>query len=131
MKLLIAGSRDLEIEEQEISRFLLLLDIKSLEIISGTAIGVDKSGELYANKNNIKVTLFPADWTKYGKYAGPIRNKLMAEYCDFGLLFINNNSKGTKNMVINLFNSKKPFILRNFFDKKFTIEERFNVQKIT
>lgn len=74
-----------------------------IEIISGHARGADSLGERYAQEHDIKCTVFPADWKKYGRAAGPIRNKKMLEYAmeqQAGLVaFWNGESKGTKNMI--------------------------------
>ena len=76
---------------------------ETLEIISGTANGADKMGERFAEEFNLKVVHFPADWNKYGKRAGYIRNEQMALYAkeDNGVLiaFWNETSKGTKHMI--------------------------------
>lgn len=80
---------------------------ENVVIISGTAKGADKMGEYYAAKHNIKCCKFPANWDKYGKQAGPIRNKEMAQYAvsdnSKGVLiaFWDKKSKGTENMIQN------------------------------
>ena len=55
--------------------------------------------EIYAKENNIPIKFFPALWDQYGKSAGMIRNKQMAEYGDFLLAFWDGKSHGTKNMI--------------------------------
>lgn len=75
-----------------------------LEIISGTARGADKLGEQFAEKYDLKVIRFPADWDNKGKAAGYIRNKEMAVYSskdkELGVLVAFwNGSKGTKHMI--------------------------------
>lgn len=76
---------------------------ETLEIISGTAKGADRLGEQFANEFNLKLIRFPADWNKYEKRAGYIRNEQMALYAkeDNGVLiaFWNETSKGTKHMI--------------------------------
>lgn len=47
------------------------------EIISGGAKGADTLGERWAQEHHVKTTRFPAEWDKYGKVAGSIRNKQM------------------------------------------------------
>lgn len=42
---------------------------------------------------------FPADWGKYGKSAGVLRNKQMAEYADGLIAFWDGKSRGTANMI--------------------------------
>lgn len=80
-------------------------DIRNIEIISGTAKGADKLGELFAANYNIPAKQFPAEWDKYGKSAGHIRNEQMAKYATsdgaMGVLiaFWRDMSKGTQNMI--------------------------------
>lgn len=99
MRVIIAGSRDYHDYET-------LLDLirecpwEITEVISGGAKGVDALGERYANEKNLKLTVYPADWEKHGRAAGPIRNRKMAENADALLAIMKgNNSKGTKNMI--------------------------------
>ncbi len=74
------------------------------KVISGGAKGVDTLGELWAELNHIPVERFEADWTKHGKGAGPIRNKLMADRAKAlggGLILIwFGDSKGSQNMLV-------------------------------
>ena len=100
MKLLIAGGRDFN-DYERLKRYVDWLrkkyDIK--EIVCGMARGADMLGYKYAVENNIKVAKFPADWDKYGKRAGYLRNYDMGVYCDNGVLFWDKHSKGTKHMI--------------------------------
>jgi hypothetical protein len=75
------------------------LSLEDIEIVSGKAKGADTLGELYANENNIKIIEFPADWEKFGKKAGYIRNEEMAKYSDSCIVFWDGKSKGTKHMI--------------------------------
>jgi hypothetical protein len=69
------------------------------EIVSGKARGADTLGEQYAKEKGIPVKEFPADWNKYGKAAGPIRNEEMARYADWLIAFWHPDCKGTTNMI--------------------------------
>ena len=42
---------------------------------------------------------FPADWDKFKKAAGYIRNEQMGNYCDIAIIFWDGSSKGTLNMI--------------------------------
>lgn len=100
MKVIIAGGRDfndykLLFEKCEI----ILSKQKDVEIVSGTARGADELGEKYAKEKSFKIKHFPADWEKYKKGAGYIRNKQMAEYADYLISFWDGKSKGTKHMI--------------------------------
>lgn len=71
----------------------------SIVIVSGCATGADAIGERYARENGFKIEKYPADWKTYGKSAGPIRNKQMAEVGDYIICFWDGESKGTKSMI--------------------------------
>ena len=49
-------------------------------IIHGGAKGVDSLADKYANDNGIEKKVFKADWDKYGKAAGHIRNAEMIDW---------------------------------------------------
>ena len=107
MKVIIAGSREGFVarnvfEAIEESKFNIT------EIVSGTAQGVDKDGEYYGYCNNIPIKRFPADWDKYKKSAGVIRNKQMAEYADALIAVWDGKSPGTKNMIETMQSLNKP-----------------------
>ena len=71
----------------------------NIEIVSGGAKGADALGERYAREKGYSLRVFPADWAKYGRKAGPMRNRQMAEYADALLAFWDGESAGTKNMI--------------------------------
>jgi hypothetical protein len=100
LKVIIAGSRtfkDLNILTKECDFYLQ--NQKEIEVVSGAAAGADTLGEMYALTRNYKVTRFPADWQKYGKAAGYIRNEEMAKYADALIAFWDGISKGTEHMI--------------------------------
>lgn len=77
-----------------------------VEIISGTCRGADIIGENFAKTYNIPVKRFPADWKLYGRNAGNVRNRQMAEYASSNssnngvlIAFANSRCKGTMNMI--------------------------------
>ena len=47
----------------------------------------------------MKVEKYPAEWQKYGRRAGPMRNEKMAKICDCVICFWDEESKGTKSMI--------------------------------
>ncbi len=49
-------------------------------LVSGGARGADALAEKYAKDRNIRIRVFPAEWKKYGKGAGPIRNRQMLDF---------------------------------------------------
>ena len=106
MKTIIAGSR-FDMKDQELTLRMKREVMKGIsdsgfeitEVVSGTARGFDTLGEMYAKKFNINVSRFPADWNKYGKGAGYIRNSDMADYADALIAFWDGKSRGTRNMI--------------------------------
>lgn len=81
-------------------------------IISGCASGADAIGERYAKENGLNVEKHPAEWEKYGKSAGPRRNKEMAEICDYVICFWDEKSKGTKSMINYAIKHNKPIRIK-------------------
>lgn len=71
----------------------------SLIFVSGACRGADLLGERYAQENNYTLEKYPAEWDKFGKSAGPRRNKKMAETGDFFICFWDGKSPGTKTMI--------------------------------
>ena len=81
-------------------------------IVSGCASGADAMGERYANEIGFKVERYPADWKKYGRSAGPKRNKQMAEVCDYAICFWDEKSRGTKSMIEYANRCNKPVFVK-------------------
>ena len=100
MKLVIFGSREIE-DMRTLENALEACGMASqvTEIVSGGARGVDRLGERYARQRGLPCTVFPAQWGKYGKSAGPIRNAEMAEYADYGVAVWDGVSRGTAKMI--------------------------------
>lgn len=100
MHLLIAGSRNYKDAEFIYSRIDLIRDNHYItKIIAGGATGVDQVAKEYAKEHNIPFEKYKADWDKYGKAAGPIRNKQMVDAADIILAIRYNYSPGTSNTL--------------------------------
>lgn len=107
MKIIIAGSRDVtdyEVVRQAVIESGYWKEFgKSIEVISGTARGVDRLGEEFARKNGLIVHRFPADWDTHGNAAGHIRNRVMGDFAkehDGRIIAVYNGiSPGTKGMI--------------------------------
>lgn len=111
MKLIIAGSRDFSPTPEEIDAvFDDFLFVKGdvTEVVSGCARGGDWSGERWAERNEVPVQRFPADWNRHGKIAGFVRNEQMAQYADAAFVFWRNQSAGSANMVTQMALLEKP-----------------------
>lgn len=101
MRILVCGDRnwsDFNIIKRELSKYP-----NGTIIIEGDCRGADNIGEYIAKQLGFEVIKFPANWEKYGKSAGPIRNRqmLIEGKPDLILAFHSNiqNSRGTKNMI--------------------------------
>ena len=98
MKLAIIGSRDfndLTKLNNELEPYLSRIEM----VVSGGAKGADKMGEEWAKRNNIKTLIFLAEWNKFGKSAGFIRNEDIIKNCDEVIAFWDGMSKGTKHSI--------------------------------
>ena len=100
MKVIIAGGRDYNFGQNDINLLDYIATKWSItEVVSGGATGADTGGEMWAKSAGLPVKKFPANWKKYGKIAGPLRNAEMAAYADAVILFP--GGKGTANMFEN------------------------------
>jgi len=68
-------------------------------IISGGAYGADKLAETYAKEKGIKLQIIYPDWKRYGRAAGPIRNKEIISLCDIVVAFWDEKSPGTYSSI--------------------------------
>ena len=99
-RVVVAGSRSFDDYKRlatELDKYLA--GKTNVTIISGTARGADKLGERYAAEHNMKLELVPAEWDKYHKGAGPIRNHKMVLAADAVVVFWNSKSSGSKNII--------------------------------
>lgn len=104
MKVLVCGGRDFY-DYNLLSSWMIELFVKALlvpedvTIISGHARGADKLGERFANANGCELIIFPADWDKYGKAAGHIRNQQMLDEGKPDLVVAFPGNRGTADMI--------------------------------
>lgn len=99
-KYLICGDRNWR-DPWLIYYFLVRLD-KDIIIMHGDAPGADSIAGAIASQLGFEVFAFPAQWDKYGRAAGPIRNRLMLDQEPDKVIAFHNdieNSKGTKDCV--------------------------------
>ncbi len=98
MKVIIAGTRTIAnaaLVEQAIAES----GFEITELVSGCADGVDRLGELWAERVGVPVVRYPANWKVYGKAAGPIRNQAMADHADALIGVWDGWSRGTIDMI--------------------------------
>ncbi len=102
-RIVVAGCRDYNNynEAKKYIDFCISNLRKEYDIIfvSGGCSGADMLGEKYAEENGFQIERYPAEWDKYGKYAGPKRNKKMAQMSDYVICFWDGKSRGTKLMI--------------------------------
>lgn len=102
-KIIVAGCRNYT-DYDEAKNFInfCIKDFKdkySLCLLSGGCRGADLLGERFAIENNWQIKKYPAEWNKYGRAAGPIRNNKMVCDSDFIICFWDGKSKGTENLI--------------------------------
>jgi len=107
MKIIIAGSRTIY------STALVRLAMREsgfeiTEIVSGAARGIDQAAIDVAAIDGIPLTIFLADWDKFGKAAGNLRNGEMADYGDGLIAVWDGESTGTGNMITHMGARGKP-----------------------
>jgi hypothetical protein len=106
-RILVCGDREWANGRMIYDMLSYVKDKRGIEvIIEGEAKGADKLGRMAALALGItedKILKFPAEWTKYNRAAGPIRNaQMLKEGKPTLVLAFHDNidkSKGTKDMV--------------------------------
>jgi hypothetical protein len=93
MRIAIVGSRDFA-RLDAVVNYVNNLPVSTV-IISGGAIGVDRTAETAARDRGMEVKTYLPDWDSYGKSAGFIRNQLIVDDCDVVVAFWNGKSRGT------------------------------------
>ena len=112
MKLAIIGSRTFNDYELLCDHLEEHLNTTTM-VVSGAARGADSLGEKWAINNDIETLIFPADWDKYGKRAGYIRNEDIIKNCDFCIALWDGISKGTMHSVSLCKKYNKPYKIIN------------------
>ena len=108
-RVIIAGSRDMadyEAAKKAISEALGEIGGSAqVRVVSGHCRGADILGERYAREHGLELAVFPAEWNRYGRRAGFIRNTQMAEFASEEgsegalIAFWDGQSRGTKMMI--------------------------------
>lgn len=109
-RVIIAGGRDFAVNPAEREDNTLLYSTMDkllrnkrrshrIVIICGMVKGADLAGARYAKDRDYHIRYFPAEWERYGKKAGVLRNEEMAKNADALVAFWDGQSPGTKNMI--------------------------------
>lgn len=98
MVVAVTGGRDHVITDGERSQFTSLLrSVQPSLVIHGGARGVDTQAAAIAVSMGLPVKEYPADWDRYGRSAGFIRNGRLASDC--GMLVVFKGGRGTADCV--------------------------------
>ena len=102
-RIVVAGCRDYN-NYDEAKEYIdicieKIRDEDEIIFVSGACRGADQLGERYAEENGFSIERYPAQWSRYGKSAGVIRNREMAEVRDYIICFWDGKSKETKLMI--------------------------------
>ena len=131
MKILFCGARDWKNIEMIFSTMKTLKEkFGEFTVIEGEAAGADSIARECAIELCLPVEKYPADWNKFHKAAGPIRNKQMLdEGKPNGVVAFHPDielSKGTKNMVWLARKANVPVWLSEYTTMDIFIEELTN-----
>lgn len=99
MTILVTGSRDWKDLRRIVTR--LMEEPDGTTIIQGGAIGADATAAHAARALGFEVISVQAQWSRYGRVAGPMRNRKMLDMKpDKVLAFRRNMSRGTTDCVL-------------------------------
>lgn len=110
MKILVCGGRDF-LDRSRVCSALERLGVKVTALIHGAARGADTLAANWAGSQGIPRKAFPADWSKDGIAAGPIRNAKMLKEGQPDLVVAFPGGKGTWDMVRRARAAKVPVTL--------------------
>ena len=100
MRVLVCGGRDYGDKAALYAKLDALHAARAITcIISGMAAGADSLAISWASKHSIAYVLFRADWKKFGRLAGPTRNKQMLVEGKPDLVVAFQGGRGTVDMV--------------------------------
>lgn len=97
MRTIIAGSRSI-IDQADVDAAVVNSGFTITTVISGTARGVDRMGEVWASRNGVPIERYPADWSR-GVRAGHERNRVMGDVADALIAVWDGRSSGTDGMI--------------------------------
>ena len=115
MKVIVSGTRDLPDAAERLERVMAYVreryGVIPTRIIHGASGNVDWAADAWAKARGLGVTKYLADWTKYGKAAGPIRNGHMADDGDYLVALWDGKSRGTGDMMRRMDDRRKPYCI--------------------
>ena len=105
-RVIVAGSRgffDYDLMCRELDELFWVsseFDDGDIKIISGMADGADSLAIRYADERKLTKILFPANWNKYHRVAGFLRNEDMLSVATHLVVFWDGKSSGTNHMIV-------------------------------
>lgn len=102
MKILVCGGRDFRDRDKLVEILDCIHTLTPITyLVHGDAYGADRFADWWAIRSTVTPLAYPANWDKYGKAAGPIRNRQMLdENPDIRLVVAFPGGVGTKNMTV-------------------------------
>lgn len=70
-----------------------------MTVIQGGAAGADRIAREWCKSRFVRFENYPADWSKHGRAAGPLRNQRMIDLGGPELVLAFNGGRGTADMV--------------------------------
>jgi hypothetical protein len=98
LRILVCGGRDYD-NVDKVYEVLDEFPTEELLIIHGGARGADSLAGVWAFERGVQVTRYPADWEKYGKRAGYVRNQQMLDEGKPDLVIAFPGGRGTAMMI--------------------------------
>ena len=100
--ILVTGGRDyfdFDKVEKVLGQFIPKDPNLKIVLVHGDAAGLDTVAGFVAKQYGFEVKPEPADWDKYKKSAGPVRNKKMLDDYPIDIVIAFPGGSGTANMV--------------------------------
>jgi len=100
LRILVCGGRNYFKREVVVEKLDGMLKHWGVEVvIHGGATGADSLAAWWAERRDIPCLRVPAEWSKLGRKAGPIRNALMLRLGQPNLVLAFPGGMGTRNMT--------------------------------
>ena len=122
-RVIVAGSRgffDYDLMSRELDKVFnesKEFTGRNIKIISGMADGADSLAIRYADERKLPKNLFPANWKRFSRVAGFLRNEDMLSVATHLVVFWDGKSSGTHHMIeiakangIPVWGLKHPFV---------------------
>lgn len=98
VRTIIAGSRTCT-SMKVLHQALIQCDWEPSVVLCGGAAGADALGQAWSARVGVPCEMYPADWKKHGRAAGPIRNLEMARKAEALIALWDGESRGTAHMI--------------------------------